>query len=121
MKREARVRVGKASADELAIEHRAVYEINVRESAAVPVLVPPRGIGLVEGQPNSLSFDRDSGERFGVFAKTFDCFLRMDGFRRVDADEPDFFVRADDDCVTVDDSNNFPMLAGARWGFLKGR
>lgn len=45
----------------------------------------------------------------------------MDSFRSVDADEPDFFVRADDDCVTVYHSHNFFILAGTRFGFLKGR
>ena len=90
--------------DKLAVEHPAVIEVSVGKRAAVAIFVPTLGVDFIKDQPNVLPFDRVPGELLGFFAETGDSLFGMDSLRCVDADQAYFFVRADDDCVAVDDA-----------------
>ena len=66
--------------------------------------------------------DHSPGEFFGVLAETLHRFIWMNGFRGIDADEPHFFVRADDYCVAVDNANDQALFGNcvARFSGLLG-
>ena len=110
--------MGIAFADELSVQHRSVLEEHVGEGAAVSVFVQALGVHFVQDQSDSFSFNGVVGELLGLFAETGDRLFWMNRLRCVDADQAYFFVRADDDCVAVDDTDDFSELARAFIDFL---
>jgi len=120
-KGEASISVAVALSYELGIEHRAVGEVGVGEGAAVFVFVLGALVSFVENYTNVFPFDGVAGELLGFFAETLDRLFRMNRFRSVDADQAYSFVRADDNCVAVDDADDFSKLAGWRAGFFRLR
>jgi hypothetical protein len=70
-----------------------------------------RTVYFVENQMDGLSFDGALREVFGCLPEALHCLSRMGCFRGVDANQAHFFVRADDDCVTVDNADDFSQLA----------
>lgn len=115
---EASVGVGIALADQFGVQHFAVVEIGIGEGATVFIFVPALGVYFVENQSDGFPFDGIAGELLSVFAEALDSFFRMYGFRRVDADQAHFFVRTNDNCVAVDDADDFSKFAGLSAGFV---
>lgn len=120
-KREASVGVSIAAPDKLAVKHRAVVKIGVGEGAVVSVFVLALGVYFVHYQSDVFPFNGVTGELLGFFAETGFRLFRMHRFRGVDADQAHFFVRADDDCVAVDDADYHSKFTGLRGRFFKLR
>jgi hypothetical protein len=109
-KRESSIGVGIALADQFGIQHLTVGEISVGECAAVAVFMPALSVDCVHDQSDGFPFHGIAGELFGFLAEAGGRLLRMDGLRCVDADQANFFVRADDDCVAVDDADDEALI-----------
>jgi hypothetical protein len=67
-------------------------------------------VALVQYQADRFPLDHGLGERFGVFAKALDGFLRMDSLRSVDANQANLFVGVKNNRVAIDDAHDFSKL-----------
>ena len=85
------------------------------------VFVSALGVDCVHDQSDGFPFHGVAGKLFSFFAETGDRLFRMDSFRRVDADQANFFVRADDDCVAIDDPDHLSKFALQRAGGFRLR
>lgn len=103
------VRVAVAFPDNQLIHQAAVREVKVRKGPMVSVT----SINVVL-HSHRLTEYQTAKECTGFLAERFDGFVRVNGFRRIDADQPHSTNTRDDDGVAVHDPLNDADILGAR-------